>query len=59
MPAKYGVIIHKGKDGQHYVRVKAGNGQIVLQSEGYTRRTAAKHLANRLTTGAIFHEENP
>jgi len=28
----------KGRNGQYYFRVKAANGQIVLQSEGYTNQ---------------------
>jgi len=29
----------KGKNGQYYFRVKAANGQIVLQSEGYLNQS--------------------
>jgi uncharacterized protein YegP (UPF0339 family) len=31
----------KGLDGQYYFHLRSGNGQIVLQSEGYTRRADA------------------
>jgi len=34
--------IFKGKDGQHYFRIKADNGQIVLQSEGYKTKAGAE-----------------
>lgn len=34
--------IFKGKDGQHYFRVVAGNGQIVAQSEGYVSASNAQ-----------------
>jgi uncharacterized protein len=29
-----------GKDGQYYFNLKAGNGQIILSSEGYTTKAA-------------------
>jgi len=31
-------VVSKGKDGQDYFVLKAGNGQIILQSEGYKSR---------------------
>jgi len=31
-------VISKGKDGQDYFVLKAGNGQVILQSEGYKSR---------------------
>lgn len=34
--------LHQGKDGQWYGRLKAINGEIVWQTEGYTRRQNAK-----------------
>jgi len=34
--------VFKGKQGKHYFRLKAGNNQIVLQSQGYTTKAAAK-----------------
>lgn len=30
--------VFEGKDGQFYFRLKARNGKIICQSEGYTRR---------------------
>ena len=33
----------EGADGQHYFRLVAGNGEIVLASEGYTTRAAAQN----------------
>ncbi len=32
--------VKTGKDGQFYFNLKADNGQIILQSEGYTTRAA-------------------
>jgi len=45
------IEVFRGKDGQWYFRVKAGNGQIVAQSEGYTRKYDAKKGAIRLVNG--------
>ena len=33
--------VFRGLDGQYYFHLRAGNGEIVLQSEGYTRRSSA------------------
>jgi len=33
-------VVSKGKDGQDYFVLKAGNGEIILQSEGYKSRRA-------------------
>jgi uncharacterized protein YegP (UPF0339 family) len=33
--------LFQGLDGQYYFHLRAENGEIVLQSEGYTRRTSA------------------
>lgn len=38
--AKYEVV--KGEDGQWYFHLKAANGEIVSQSEGYSRREDAE-----------------
>ncbi|MFT4202958.1 MAG: YegP family protein [Chitinophagaceae bacterium] len=34
-------VLKKGKDGQFYFNLKAGNGQIILSSEGYPVESAA------------------
>lgn len=34
--------IFQGKDGQYYFRLRAGNGQIVLSSEGYASKSGAE-----------------
>jgi hypothetical protein len=39
--------IFKGADKQWYWRAKARNGQIIAQSEGYTRRASAVRGAKR------------
>lgn len=31
-------VVYKGKDGQDYFRLKAGNGEVILSSEGYKSR---------------------
>ena len=36
-------VVFKGKDGQDYFRLKAGNGEVILSSEGYK---SAKSCAN-------------
>lgn len=36
-------VIKTGKDGQFYFNLKAGNGETILSSEGYTRRTSCKN----------------
>ncbi|GAB4337080.1 MAG: YegP family protein [Flammeovirgaceae bacterium] len=36
-------LFQSEKNQQYYFRLKAGNGQIILQSEGYTTKTAAKN----------------
>ena len=41
MPGKF--VVFKGKDGQDYFRLKAGNGETILSSEGYK---AQKSCAN-------------
>jgi len=33
--------IFKGKNGQYYFRLKAANGEIVAQSEGYKQKQSA------------------
>lgn len=38
-------VVHQGKDGQWYVRLVAGNGQILMASEGYTRQGNAYRSA--------------
>jgi len=31
-------IVHKGKDGQDYFRLRAGNGETIFSSQGYKTR---------------------
>jgi uncharacterized protein len=35
-------IIKTGKDGQKYFNLKAGNGEVILSSEGYSNTTGCK-----------------
>ncbi len=44
----------QGADGQWYVHVRARNGRIVLQSEGYKERRSAEKLRRHLLAGAEF-----
>jgi len=36
-------IISKGKDGQDYFKLKAGNGEVILSSEGYKTRKSCEN----------------
>ena len=36
MPGKF--VVFKGKNGEDYFRLKAGNGEIILSSQGYKSR---------------------
>lgn len=36
-------VVSKGKDGQDYFVLKAGNGEVILQSEGYKSRRACSN----------------
>ena len=31
-------VVNTGKDGKHYFRLKAGNGEIIFSSQGYAAR---------------------
>ena len=33
-------VVFKGKDGQDYFKLKAGNGEVILSSEGYKSRSS-------------------
>jgi uncharacterized protein len=47
--------IFRGLDGQYYFHLRAGNGAIVLQSEGYTAKASAtKGQASVLTNGSAL-----
>lgn len=41
-------VVHQGKDGQWYVRLVAANGQILMASEGYTRKGNADRAAKTI-----------
>ena len=40
-------VVFKGKDGQDYFRLKAGNGEVILSSEGYKSRVPAPTASSR------------
>jgi len=44
--------IHTGINGQFYFNLKAGNGQIILKSEGYTTRAACDNGIASVRTNA-------
>jgi uncharacterized protein YegP (UPF0339 family) len=39
-------VVTKGKDGQDYFVLKAGNGETILQSEGYKARSSCENGIN-------------
>lgn len=41
MSARY--ELYKGNDSQFYFKLKAGNGEIILHSEGYTQKSGAEN----------------
>ncbi|MDX1557929.1 MAG: YegP family protein [Marinobacter sp.] len=41
MSARYELF--RGSNSQHYFRLKAGNGEIILQSEGYVNKAGAEN----------------
>jgi uncharacterized protein len=43
----------KGKDGKSYFRLRAGNGQIVLQSQGYSSKSKADAGIKAVKTNAV------
>jgi len=42
------VHLFLGKDSQWYWNVKSSNGEVVCQSEGYKRKSDAKHIVTKL-----------
>lgn len=46
--------IFQGKGGQYYFRLRAGNGQIVLGSEGYTSKAAAENGIQSVKMNGIW-----
>ncbi len=42
----------EGRDGQHYFSLKAGNGEIILQSQGYASEDGAKRGAEAVGRAA-------
>lgn len=44
--------IIRGRDMQFYFHLKAGNGEIIAQSEGYTTKQSALHGINSVKTNA-------
>jgi len=45
---KYHIQVFKGKDNQWYWRLQSVNGQILLSSEGYTRKESAVEVSSNL-----------
>jgi len=44
--------IFKGINGQFYFRIKASNGQVIAQSEGYTQKQSAKDTIDTIKRNA-------
>ena len=47
------VEILRGNNGKHYFHLKAGNGQIILQSQGYVAKAGAENGVESVKTNAI------
>ena len=51
-------VVSKGKDGQDYFVLKAGNGETILQSEGYKSRKSCENgiesVRNHSTAASRF-----
>ena len=47
--------LYTGKDGQHYFKLKAGNGEAILGSEGYTTTTARDNGVESVRKNSIDH----
>lgn len=45
--------IYKGHDDKFYFRLKAGNGQVILVSQGYSTKPAAKNGIKSVKTNAL------
>lgn len=48
--------VFTGKDKQFYFRLKAGNGKVILQSEGYQRMAAAAGGIHSVNVNALIEE---
>jgi uncharacterized protein len=46
-------IIKSGKDGQKYFNLKAGNGEVILSSEGYTAMSGCKKGIASVTKNGV------
>ena len=55
--------VFRGEDGQWYWRLKAANGEIIAQSEGYQRRQSAlegiESVRNNAAPAAPAQGDNP
>ncbi len=36
-------VLYKGNNGEHYFRLQAGNGEVILRSEGYKDKAGAEN----------------
>ena len=45
-------VVSQGKDGQDYFVLKAGNGETILQSEGYKSRTSCANGIESVRTNS-------
>lgn len=49
--------VYEGKSSKFYFRLKAGNGQIILASQGYKSKTAAKCGIRSVKSNAVKDEQ--
>ncbi len=49
--------IYQGKDENYYFRLKAGNGEIILSSEGYTTKSACQDGIDSVKNNALSDEQ--
>ncbi|MEA1936556.1 MAG: YegP family protein [Patescibacteria group bacterium] len=49
--------VYQGKDENYYFRLKAGNGEIILSSEGYTSESACRDGIDSVKVNATTDEQ--
>lgn len=49
--------IYQGKDEKHYFRLKAGNGEIILSSEGYNAKSSCQNGIDSVKNNASSDEQ--
>ncbi len=49
-------VVSKGRDGQDYFVLKAGNGETILESEGYKARSSCENGINSVRKSCIDND---